>query len=312
MRAVQYNKYGDYSVLEINENAPTPSLKQDQVLVENYAASINPFYIKLRLGYMQKMIPLNFPVTIGGDFSGKIIEVSKGISDFKNGDEIYGSAQVVAGASGSMAEYLAASLKNISLKPKNISFIEAAALPLVGASAIQALIDHINLQPGQKILIHGGAGGIGHIAIQLAKSIGAFVVTTVNGSCFEFVKSLGADQILDYKTQKFAEILQDFDSVFDTAGGEVTDNSYKVLKKGGILVSMAGQPDQELAEKYGVTAIGQNTKTNTVNLDRLRKLVEANSIKVHIDKIFPLQDAREAFKYKEENHPQGKVVVNIR
>lgn len=311
MKAVQIGAYGDISVLEINENTPKPSPKQGQVLVEVSAASINPVDWKFRAGYLQKMAPVVLPVTLGGDFSGKVLEVNEDVSEFKAGDEVYGSAIVLNGGSGSFAEILAANSANIALKPKLVTFEEAGALPLVGASAVQALEEHIKLQSGQKILIHGGAGGIGSTAIQLAKSIGAYVATTVSTNDIDFVKELGADEVIDYKTQKFEEVLKDFDAVFDTVGGEVTDKSFPVLKKGGVLVSMLGQPNQELAQKHGVIAIGQGTKTDTSHLTRLAELVDSGKIKIKIDKVFPIEQAQVAFKYQEEGRPRGKVVLKI-
>lgn len=309
MKAVQINSYGGVEVLEINENAPKPNLAKNQVLVEVHAASINPIDYKIRAGYLKEMVPLQFPATMGGDFAGVILELGEGVTNFKIGDLVYGSAIVLNGGSGSFAQILAANIRNTALKPKNVDFTQAAALPLVGASAIQALEEHIKLQNGQKIVVTGGAGGIGHIAIQIAKYLGAYVVTTVSAKDFEYVKSLGADEVIDYQTQHFEELLKNIDSVFDTVGGETADKSFQVLKKGGIFVSMLGAPNAELTQQYGVTAIGQNTNTNIEHLNRLADLIDSGEIKVHVDKVFPLEDAKEAFKYLEEGHPQGKVVL---
>lgn len=311
MKAAQYNRYGGPPVIEINNNAPKPTPGAGQVLVEVYAASLNPFDWKLRLGYMKEMIPLQFPVTIGGDFSGVVTELGEDVSEFKIGDEIYGQALVLNGGSGAFAERCASNVANSALKPKNVGFIEAASLPLVEASAIQALEDHIKLKSGDKILIHGGAGGIGHIAIQLAKYLGAFVATTASSEDRDFVKNLGADEVIDYKTQKFEEMVHDFDAVFDTVGGETTEKSFKVLKKGGILVSMLGEPNPQLCEEFGVKGIGQNTKVTSARLNRLTTLVDSGVIKPHIDKVFSFEQAREAFEYVEKGHPRGKVVVKI-
>ncbi len=312
MKAAQINSYGGPDVIQINENTPKPTLKSGQILVENYAASINAIDWKFRAGYLQKMAPVPLPVTLGGDFAGIVTEVNEGVSDFKVGDEVYGQAIVLNGGSGSMAQYVVANGANTALKPKTANFEEASALPLVGVSALQALEEHINLTKGQKILIHGAAGGIGHIAIQFAKSLGAYVATTVKAKDFGFVKGLGADEAIDYTSNKFEELLKDYDSVFDTVGGETTDKSFQVLKKGGIIVSMLGQPNEELAEKYGVTAIGQGTKTDTAHLNHLSKLVDSGRIKVHIDKVFPFEQVKEAFTYQEKVHPRGKVVIKVR
>ena len=313
MKAAQYNRYGGPEVIEINNNASNPSAGKGQVLVEVYAASLNPFDWKLRLGYMKEMIPLKFPFTLGGDFSGVVAGLGPSADgDFKVGDQVYGQAIVLNGGSGAFAEFAASNVVNTSLKPKSVDFLQAASLPLVGTSAIQALEDHIKLKSGDKILIHGGAGGIGHIAVQLAKYLGAYVATTVGGGDMEFVKSLGTDEAIDYKTQKFEEIMHDFDAVFDTVGGETTDKTFKVLKKGGIIVSMLGAPNPELAKQYGVTAIGQNTTTTAKKLVRLAELVDRGVIKPQVDKVFPLEHARESFDFLEKGHPRGKVVVKIK
>jgi NADPH:quinone reductase-like Zn-dependent oxidoreductase len=312
MKAVQINAYGGNEVLEINENASKPTLAQGQVLVEAHAASLNPVDGAVRAGYLKEMVPLSFPATLGGDFSGVVAEVGEAVSDLKIGDPVYGQAIVLNGGSGSLAQFVAANTTNTARKPQLVSYIEAAALPLAGVSALQALEEHIKLEAGQKILIHGGAGGVGTIAVQLAKSSGGYVATTVRADDKDYVKGLGADQMIDYQNEAFEEMLKEFDAVLDTVGGETTNKSFQVLKKGGILVSMLGQPDPELAEKYGVTAIGQSTNTNTQHLNRLAELVDAGKIKVQLGKVFPLEQARAAFKHLAESHPRGKVIVKIK
>jgi alcohol dehydrogenase len=312
MKAVQISKYGGYDVLEIISEVQTPAPANGQILVEVHAASINPFDGNLRQGFMKDNIPLKFPVTMGGDFAGTVVSIGRGVTGVVNGDEIYGTANILSGGTGSFAEYAIANFGNISQKPKSIDYIQAASLPLVGVSSIQALEDYIALQKGQKILIHGGAGGIGSIAIQLAKSIGAYVTTTVGKDSFEYVKKLGADEIIDYKNEKFENILHDFDAVYDTVGGETTNKSFVILKRGGVLVSMMGKPDEKLAEEYKVTVVGQGTKTDANHLKRLAELVDSGKIKPQVNKIFPFDEIQLAFKYQEEGHPHGKVVLQIK
>lgn len=322
MKAVQINQYGAVEVLEINQNASRPVPSKNQILVEIHAASINPVDWKIRQGFFKDMAPLQFPATLGGDFAGIVKEVGEEVSEFKIGDEVFGSAIVLNGGSGSFAQEAIVNTKNVALKPKNIDFIKASALPLVGSSAVQALEEHIKLQKDpasakamagkQKILIHGGMGGIGHIAIQLAKAIGAYVATTVSTQDVDYAKQLGADEIIDYTQEKFEQKLKDFDAVFDTVGGDVTDNSFTVLKRGGILVSMAGEPNQEKAKELGITAISQFTNTNTSHLQRVKELIESGKIKVSVDKVFSLEQAKEAFSYQEQVHPKGKVVFKIK
>ncbi len=312
MKAAQINTYGGNEVIEVSENAPKPPLKKEQILVGNYSASINAIDWKIRAGYLQKMAPLPFPITLGGDFAGVVIEIADGVTQYKVGDLVYGQAIILNGGSGSMAQYVAANTKNTALIPKTSPVGEAGTLPLVGTSVIQAIEEHVSLQKGQKILIHGGAGGIGHLAIQLAKARGAYVITTVGMKDKNFVRELGADEVIDYKKDKFEEVVKEVDAVFDTVGGEVMDKSFAVLKKGGILVTMVGKPNEDLAKKYEVTAIGQFTKTDSATLNRLSTLVDSGKLKVHVDRVFPLTQAKEAFIYQQEVHPQGKVVLQIK
>ncbi|OGK21303.1 hypothetical protein A3C23_02230 [Candidatus Roizmanbacteria bacterium RIFCSPHIGHO2_02_FULL_37_13b] len=311
MKSIQINKYGTSDVLEINDNTPDPTLRKGQLLIDVFAASINPVDLAIRSGYLAQMAPLQFPVTLGGDFAGIVKEIDVDVTNFKIGDEVYGQAIILNGGSGSFAQSLEANSRNTALKPKTASFEEAGALPLVGTCAIQALEEHIKLAKNNKILIHGGAGGIGHIAIQLAKFLGAYVTTTVNTDDIEFVKKLGVDEVIDYKTQAFETILKDYDAVFDTVGGETTNKSFGVLKNGGVLVSMLGKPDEKLAKEKNITAVGQRTKTNTEDLNRLSELVDNGKIKVSIDKVYSLDKIKEAASHQ-ETHPRGKIVLKIR
>lgn len=312
MKAAQINNYGGSEVVKINDNAPKPTVSQGQLLVEVYAAGVNPVDWKIREGYMRQMAPLKFPATLGGDFSGVVAEVGEGVSSFKKGDEVYGQASITRGGSGSFAEFASADVNTTAPKPKNTSHVEAAALPLTGVSAWQALVDHIGLSRGEKILIHGGAGGIGSIAIQLAKYLGAYVATTVSAKDIPYVKELGADEAIDYKNQSFEELVHDYDAVYDTVGGETYARSFKVLKKGGIIVSMLEQPRSDLMEQYRVNAIGQFTQVNSERLSKLAEFVEKRAIKAHVEKTFLLEQAGEALAYLQNGHPRGKVVLKIK
>ncbi len=310
MNAAQISKYGGSEVIEINK-VTAPSAGSGQVLVKAQAAGVNPVDWKIREGYLQQMAPLKFPATLGGDFSGTVIEAGKDVSGFKKGDEVYGTAIVLAGGSGAFAELLSTNAGLIAPKPKSVSNLEAAALPLVGVSAVQALTEHIKLSTGQKILIHGGAGGIGSVAIQVAKHLGAHVATTVNAKDIAYVKELGADEAIDYEKQRFEDALSGYDAVFDTVGGETYTRSFKALRKGGIIVSMLEKPNQELMAKHGVTAISQFTQINTERLKKLAELAEKGAVKIHIDKIFPLEKAAEALDHLKNGRPRGKVVIKI-
>lgn len=312
MKAIKLKSYGGYENLELVDNINEPQPLEGQVLVAVEASSVNPFDSFIIKGYMKDVKPLDLPVIPGGDFSGTIKALGPGVVDYRIGDEVYGTAIVLSGGSGAYAEMAVVNVKRIALKPKSVDFVQAASLPLVGVSAIQALIENVKLSKGQKILIHGGAGGIGTVAIQLAKHLGAYVATTVSGKDIDYVKGLGADEVIDYKTEKFEDKFRDFDAVFDTIGGQVTEKSFKVLKKGGVLTSMKGQPSAELANQYGVTGIATNTSSNTERLMRLSELVDEGVIKPQVDKIFPLDKTAEAFVYKEQSPVRGKVVIKIK
>jgi alcohol dehydrogenase len=313
MKAAQMKGYGSSDeVIEINENVPAPNdPSAGKVLVKIKAAGINPIDWKIREGYMQQMVPLQFPSPLGMDFSGIIEKVGQGVAEFRQGDEVYGQASILSGGSGAFAEMAQANADAIAHKPKSLSPQEAAGLPLVGVSAWQALVETIGLQKNQKILIHGGAGGIGSVAIQIAKHLGSYVATTVSTNDKQFAKELGAHEIIDYKTQTFEELIRDYDAAFDTIGGETYSRSFKVLKRGGIIVSMLEQPNQELMKQFGVKAIFQFTQVNRDRLTKLAQWVDENNIRVNVDKTFPLEEAGKALDYQRDVHPRGKVVLAI-
>ena len=307
MLAARLNRFGgtaSVTVLDVEKPAVAPG----KVLVEVHAAGVNPWDWKLTKGGVN--YPL--PITVGGDFAGIVSEVGAGVTGFKKGDEVYGQASPFNGGSGSFAEFDLADAKATAFKPERFNFVEAGALPLAGVSALQALQDHIKLAKGQRILIHGGAGGIGTIAVQIAKYTGAFVATTVGTEDIDYVKSLGADVAIDYKKQRFEDLVSDYDAVFDTVAGETYQRSFAVLRKNGIMVSMLEKPDKELMAKYGVTAVGQGTRVSTERLNALRKLVDQGAVSVHVEKVFPLDSAAEALAYLERGHARGKIVVEIK
>jgi NADPH:quinone reductase-like Zn-dependent oxidoreductase len=311
MKALQIQRYGGSDVLELNPNAPSPNASKEHVLVKVHAASINSIDWKIRFGYLQEHLPLALPTILGGDFSGIVTELGGSNSNLKVGNAVYGYGSPLSGGSGSFAENVAAIHSAVARMPQKASVQEAAALPLVGVSAVQALEEHLKLQPGQTLLIHGGGGGIGSLAIQIAKSIGAYVATTATGDDMEYVRKLGADQVIDYKTEAFELKVKEFDAAFDTVGGATTTKTFQTLRRGGRLVSMLGQPDEALAQKHEVTAIEQFTQVTTERLNRLAELIDSGRIKIRIDKMFSLNKGKEAFQLAEEGHPKGKVILEI-
>lgn len=311
MKAARINGYGESDVVEFDREAPVPPVSEGKLLIGVRAAGVNPFDWKVRAGYFQEAMPLQFPVTLGGDFAGVVMEVGVGVTRFNPGDEVYGQANVFSGGSGAFAEIVLADQKSVAIKPKTTDFIEAAALPLTGVSAYQALVENIGLSEGWKILIHGGAGGIGTVAIQLAKHLGAYVATTAVADETPYVRGLGADEVIDYRTERFEDIVHNFDAVYDTVGGDTYTRSYKVLKQGGVILSMLEQPNETLMAEHGVKAIYQFTQVTSERLSKLAGLVDGGSIKARIDRIFPLGQAGDALAYLQQDHPRGKVVLEI-
>jgi len=323
LKAAQIKQYGGPDVIEIVD-VKKPKPGPGQVLVKVYASSINPFDVTIIKGFVSKMTDSKLPMTIGLDIAGVVTEVGEGVEGFAVGNKVYGQGSVLAGATGAFAEFVVSHddlvakmparigyAKGVAGGPKNIDFNQAASIVLVGVSAVQALIEHIGLQKSQKILIHGGAGGIGTMAIQIAKAIGAYVATTATGDGVDYVKKLGADYVIDYKNEKFEDVVLDYDAVFDTVGGEVFENSFKSLKKGGVIVSMVARDEKKLAEQFGVTAIYQFTKVSGEHLDILRGFIEDGEVKPHIDKVFSFDKIREAFEEKENSDVKGKIVIEI-
>ena len=313
MKSAQINTYGSSEIIKINQNTPELTISPGKVLVTIKAAGVNPVDWKIREGGMQQLIPLQFPSTLGIDFSGDIKQIGEGVSpsDFKPGDEVYGQAGVITGGSGAFAEMALANMGSIANKPKKLDYSEAAGLPSVGVSAWQALKENIELSKGQKILIHGGAGGIGSMAIQLAKYLGAYVATTVSANDKQFVQELGADVVIDYRTQTFEDLLQNYDAVFDTVGGDTYRRSFKVLKKGGVIVSMLEQPNSELMNQYGIKAVFQFTQADRERLTKVAQWVDENNIRLNIEKKFSLDETGDALDYQKDVHPRGKVVLDI-
>lgn len=310
MRAAQLSNYGGKDALQLTTEATKPAAKEGQVLVKVEAASVNAIDWKIREGMMQQMAQLTFPATLGGDLAGTVVEVGQGVTEFEAGQEVYGQTNPFSGA-GSFAEFSPIAAANLAIKPKSTDFTHTAALPLTAVSAYQALVETLNLQAGQKVLIHGGAGGIGSFAIQLAKHLGAYVATTAAPEDIEFALSLGADEAIDFTTQKFEETLSDYDAVFDTVGGEAYEKSFVILKQGGKIVSMVMPVDETRMKEYGVTAFSQFTRVTTDRLSKVAELVDQDVLKPSVDKVFSLEQAAEAVEYMRQGHHQGKVVIKM-
>ncbi|AQY39968.1 NADPH:quinone reductase [Bacillus thuringiensis] len=332
MKAMIIDRYGKVPMRMAE--VPTPEIKEYEVLAEIHAASINPIDFKIRDGKVKMLLKYEMPLILGNDFAGVITKVGSKVTRFKVGDEIY--ARPRKNKIGTFAEYIAIHEDDIALKPKNLSFEEAASIPLVGLTSYQALHDIMQLQKGQKILIHAGSGGVGTFAIQLAKIMGATVTTTASEAGANLVTSLGADEIINYKTEKFEDILKNYDAVFDTIGGATLEKSFNIIKSRGNIVSVSGMPNARFGKEFGsgffktllfslaskkLTALEKKHNAQYSFLfmkpsgDQLRTIanyIEAGKIKPVIDRVFPFEDAQKAMEYSESGRAKGKIIVKIK
>lgn len=309
MKAAQLVHYGGQDSIRINEvEKPRPGA--GEVLVALQAAGVNPFDWKLRDGQFQATIDLHLPATLGGDFAGVVTELGEGVTDTNVGQAVFGQANAVSGQ-GSWAEFSSVKAQSLAPKPTALDFASAAAVPLVGVSAYQALVETMRLQPGQKILIHGGAGGIGSMAIQFAKHLAAEVTTTVSKKDVDFASACGADRVINYEMEDFSKLLQGYDAVYDTVGGVINQKSYQVLKPGSWLVSMVTPVDEALMKQYKINVNYQQTRITPERLSAVAKLFDQGVLKVHIDKVFPLDQAGAALEYLKTGRPRGKIVLTV-
>ncbi len=308
MKAAIVKAYG--TKVEITD-IPQPALRDDSVVIEVHAASVNPVDNLIRAGYLQAMLPLQFPYTVGNDVSGVVTAVGKDVRTFKVGDAVFARPQGMQ--SGTFADFVLVKEADIAHKPANLSHEQAASLPLVALTAWQALVVKGNLQRGQKVLIHAGSGGVGSIAIQLAKHLGATVASTTSSENVAMVRALGADTVIDYQTQKFEDIVHDYDLVFDTLGGATRKKSYGVLKKGGLLVSIIAPPDTSgMADTLGVRSELFFMWASGVQLAQIAQLVEQGVIRPQIGRTYPLDQAQEAFDYSQSGQAKGKIVITVK
>ncbi|SDQ46576.1 NADP-dependent oxidoreductase [Carnobacterium viridans] len=311
MKAVIIEEYGGKEKLKEAE-VPMPKAEAHQVIVKERATSINPIDWKLREGYLQQMMPWEFPIILGWDVAGEIVEVGSEITNWKIGDRVFARPETTR--FGTYAEYTAVDDNLLAYIPENVTYEEAAAAPLAGLTAWQALFDYGKLAEGEKVLIHAGSGGVGTYAIQLAKSKGAFVISTASESNRELLMSLGVDQFIDYKNEDFTELLSDVDVIFDTMGGEVLENSFKVVKPHtGRIISIVGDADKELIENADITFNNIWLEPNGKQLTELAQLMEQGKVKSIIGETYPLTEKGiyDAHAMSETHHAVGKIVIKV-
>jgi len=333
MKAFLIDRYAKGAALRLGE-VPEPELREDEVLVRIHAASVNPVDAKIRDGEFKLVLPYRLPLILGNDAAGVVVRVGSKVRKFKTGDEVYG--RPAKDRIGTFAEFIAINEADVAMTPKNLTMEEAASVPLVALTAWQALVDRANLKKGQKILIHAGSGGVGAIAIQLAKHIGATVATTTSTANVDLVRSLGADVVVDYKKDDFENVLQGYDVVLNSLGKDTLEKSLRVLKPGGKLISISGPPDPEFARESGSGwllrqamrllsfSIRRKSKRHRVSysflfmkpsggqLEQIASLIEAGAIRPVVDRVFPFEKTNEALAYVETGRARGKVVIAVR
>ncbi|SUX42859.1 NADP-dependent oxidoreductase [Chryseobacterium indoltheticum] len=333
MKAFSISRYKKESSLELVD-LPEPIVKDHEVLVEIHAASVNLLDSKIKSGEFKLILPYKMPLVLGHDVAGIIVKTGAKVKNFKVGDEIYSRPSDFH--IGTFAEFISIDEKDVALKPTNISMEEAASIPLVGLTAWQALIEQSNVQKGQKVFIQAGSGGVGTFAIQLAKYMGATVATTASEKSFDVLKNLGADVLIDYKTQDFEDALIDYDFVLNSQDKKTLEKSFEVIKPGGKIVSISGPPTPVFAEEHRLpwyvklatrflsSKIRKRAKKQNVNysflfmtangkqLSEITHLIESGKIKPVIDKVFAFEKTNDALQYIESGRAKGKVVIKMK
>jgi len=306
MKAIRIHSLGAPDVLQLEET-PRPEPDDNEILIHVKAASVNPVDYKIRSGEFKKG-EIKLPTTLGRDVAGVVESVGRNVSSLKPGDEVYA---FLGSKSGGYAQYAVAEQNEVSKKPDTLDFVEAAAVPLAAETAWQALFDHGNLQPGERVLIHGAAGGVGHFAVQFAKAKGATVIATASKEDLHFVDELGADQVIDYKAQAFEKIVHDVDLVVDLVGGETQKKSWAVLKDGGRMVSTLEPPSKEEAARKHAKAVVFMAEAKAEQLEAIARLITDAKVTVVVSKVLPLGEAKEAHEKLENEHSQGKLVLSV-
>jgi NADPH:quinone reductase-like Zn-dependent oxidoreductase len=307
MKTLRFHAFGGPNVLTI-EDLPRPALGEEDLLVKVMAASVNPVDYKIREGKYPAVKAADLPYVPGRDIAG-IVEACGGlVDDWKKGDAIFAMLGIERGG---YAEYAIVKDGEAAKKPRSLDFVAAASVPLAGLTAWQGLFRYGELKAGQRVLIHGGSGGVGHFAIQFAKVAGAHVITTVSARHVDFVKSLGADEVIDYKTQRFEDVVTDVDLVYDLIAGDTQERSWDVLRRGGTMVSTLAEPSQEKARAKGVRAMRYTVKENGGELEEIGRLIDEGKVQPRIARTYGLSEAASAQDFVEQGHTEGKVVLKV-
>ena len=311
MKAIRIHRYGGPEVLKY-EDAPRPKPQAGEVLIRVHAAGVNPIDWKVREGHMKDFWPHKFPLILGWDVSGTVEEVGPSpaaAGRFKIGNQVYSLPDPTR--NGAYADYIVVRESELALKPNSLHHIRAAAVPLAALTAWQSLFDTAQLQPGQRVLIHAGSGGVGHFAVQLAKWKGAYVFATASTKNQDLLRELGVDEPIDYTQQRFEDIARKIDIVLDTLGDETQERSWSVLKKGGNLISLVQPPSEEKAKEFGVRAAFVAGHPSGAQLAEIAKIIDSGELKPVIDRILPLSEVRRAHELSQSGHTHGKIVLRV-
>lgn len=308
MKAIRIHKYGGPDALVL-EDAPRPGITDDEVLVKVYAAAVNPIDWKVRAGYLEDMLPIKLPIIPGWDFSGVVEETGSSVADLNPGDEVYALSDITR--DGSCAEYIAVKAGIVAMKPRSVDHIQAASVPLAGLTAWQALFNMGGLEEGQRVLVHAAAGGVGSFAVQFAQNRGAYVIGTASAKNRDYLLELGADEVIDYTVTPFEDEVADVDLVLDTMSGEVQDRSWKVLRKGGILVSALGPPDAEKAKEHGARGVPVFVQPDSAQLAEIARLIDDGAVRTNVTEVLPLEETGRAHELSETHHVRGKIVLKV-
>jgi len=314
MKAIVIDQFGGPEQLKLVE-MPTPVPLQNEVLVRVEAAGVNPVDCKIRDGLLETLIPHRFPLILGWDASGVVEKIGSQIKNFQVGDEVFACCRKPTVQHGAYAEYIVLSEDQLAKKPKNLSFIEAASVPLAGLTAYQALLDAAHIKKGEKILIHAAAGGVGMFAVQLAKLMGAFVIGTASQMHHAFVKRMGADEVIDYTKEDFRDAThrickEGVDVVLDCVGGDVYQKSSQVLDHGGRLVSIVSQPSKDLESKH-IIGTWVFTAPNSKELSKIAEWIEQGKIRTEVSVLLPMSLAAKAHELSSSHHTRGKIVLDF-
>src|SRR6266403_2235374 len=308
MKAIRIHNYGGPEALQY-EDAPRPKPQAGEVLVRVHVAGVNPIDWKVREGHMKDFWPHKFPLILGWDVSGVVEEIGASVSRFKIGDEVYSLPDPTR--NGAYADYIVVRESELALEPNSLHHIRAAAVPLAALTAWQSLFDTAELQPGQRVLIHAGSGGVGHFALQLAKWKDAYVFATASTKNQDLLRELGADKAIDYTQQRFEDVAHNIDTVLDTIGGETQERSWSVLQKDGVLVSLVQPPSEEKAKELGVRAAFVAGHPSGAQLAEIAQLIDSGTLAPGIDRILPLSEVRRAHELSQSGHTHGKIALRV-